>query len=213
MVYVDLVLMFALVTQNPNLTTYYLFSAFFLLSRAKYWFEKGVLKKGTNPYYVPMRWDPALANKARVYAEQLLDDCNSNDMHHDPTRGGAGENLAKNRGLASSSYGQQPPADNILNRFVEMEFDDAYGARYHMTQSLWKASMYLGCGDAMKSYTVNGNKHQCHTQVCRYTAPGNGNCGISGNAGSENFDLIRIMAEPEKQNCGDRWPPSGLYAA
>ena len=156
-----------------------------------------------------MRWDATLAEQARVYAEESLADCASQDMSHDPTRGGVGENMAKNRGDATTSYGSQPPADNILNRFVEMEFDDGYGARYHMTQALWKASKYVGCGDASKSYTVNGKEHQCHVQICRYVAPGN--CEISGSSNSANYDLVRVMTEAEQQNCGVRFPPNGMY--
>jgi hypothetical protein len=179
-----------------------------LILRAKYWFENGLLQEGSNPYYVPMRWDPVLAEQARVHAEALLEDCT---LHHDLNRGGAGENMASNNGATSSEFGQMYSADDVVTRFVEKEFDGDYGARYHMTQALWKASMYVGCGDAVKTYTVNGNEHQCHTQICRYVAPGN--CDVNGDEGSENYDLFRIMANPEEQNCGSRWPPLGVYAA
>ena len=153
---------------------------------------------------MPQRWDPALAEDAQTYANTLLDDCSSNSMAHDPTRNGAGENMAKNRGTPGTVYGSQYHPSGILRRFVEMELDKPFGERYHMTQVLWLASAYIGCADGFKVYTENGVTKHCHTQVCRYSAPGN--CGVS----AEN-DLERMMLGPDQQNCGMRLPPSGYY--
>ena len=130
-------------------------------------------------------------------------------MEHDKSRGGAGENMAKNRGPINSDYAQMPVPDNILNRFVEMELPLPYGKRYHMTQALWQGSSYVGCGDAHKTYLVNGQEHMCHTQVCRYISPGN--CDVSGDSSSKNYDLKRIMLDSWDQNCGDKYPVTGFY--
>jgi len=174
--------------------------------RQTYWYDGSSLRNNGNPYYVKQEWDPSLASQAQSYANQLLAGCETDTMPHDPNRNGAGENMAKNRGAPGSEYGSQYSPDNILNRFVEMEMDNQYGNRYHLTQALWKASAYVGCADGFKEYVVNGVTKHCHTQVCRYAAPGN--CGINGDN-----DLRKMMMDADDQNCGMRWPPNGMYAA
>lgn len=174
--------------------------------RLKYWYEGGKMRSGTNPHYVPQRWDSELARQAQVWADAQLDDCGTDTMAHDPNRNGAGENMAKNRGGLGSEYGQMYEPTNVMNRFVEMELNKDYGKRYHLTQVLWKASVYVGCADGFKEYQENGVTKQCHTQVCRYAAPGN--CGVSASN-----DLQKMMEDPDDQTCGMRSPPNGQYAA
>mmetsp|Transcript_17498 Transcript_17498/g.27437 ORF Transcript_17498/g.27437 Transcript_17498/m.27437 type:complete len:499 (-) Transcript_17498:152-1648(-) len=174
--------------------------------RQKYWYNGSTIKNNGNPHYVPQVWDPELAAAATEYAEELLDGCESDEMLHDPSRNGQGENMAKNRGTPGTDYGSQPAPDRILNRFVEFELNWPFGRRYHMTQVLWQASHYVGCGDAFREYRVNGAVKHCHTQVCRYTAPGN--CGIN-----RSNDFRQMMKSFDELNCGgdNRYPPSGMY--
>ena len=80
-----------------------------------------------------------------------------------------GENLAENYGFivenGKPSWGQLYPPDNIVGRWVEFEINRPYPGNAHLTQALWRASKYLGCGEASKSL---GNNKMCRTQVCRY---------------------------------------------
>jgi len=113
--------------------------------------------------------------------------------------------MAKNRGAPGSEFGSQYPADNIVNRFVEMELSNGFGDRFHLTQVLWQASEYVGCADGFKEYTYDGVTKHCHTQICRYAAPGN--CGVN----SSN-DFRKMMMSGNDLNCGMRYPPAGQYA-
>lgn len=63
---------------------------------------------------------------------------------------------------------------DIVRRWVEREIGWAYPDNAHLTQSLWRASKYLGCGEAEKDYGPPGGK--CRVQVCRYAKAGN--CGM-----------------------------------
>ena len=61
--------------------------------------------------YIPLIWSPKLAEESKRWAVKLLDECNSDDIEHEPGVS-AGENLAKNRGPetdeddGSPSWGQ-----------------------------------------------------------------------------------------------------------
>lgn len=175
--------------------------------REKYWYNGSEIKDNGNPHYVPQKWDETLASMAQTYANTLLNGCETDTMPHDPNRQQAGENMAKNRGSPGSTYGSQYAPDSIVNRFVEFELNKDFGARYHLTQVLWQASEYVGCADGFKEYTVNGVLKHCHTQVCRYSAPGN--CGVNANN-----DFEKMMLDFDSLNCGNdmKYPPKGMYA-
>ena len=51
-----------------------------------------------NREYMPLSWSPQLAEESRLWAEQLLDDCDSDNIEHEPNVK-EGENLSKNKGL------------------------------------------------------------------------------------------------------------------
>lgn len=185
--------------------------------RAKYWYDddKKVIQEGENSNYVPQRWDSELARQAKHWADYVLDYCDTRvgPPPHAPSavgmigsRNGAGENIALKNGGLGSAWDEQPTPTNILHRFVEMELDKPYGRRGHLTQVLWKASVYVGCAEGFKEYQVEGKTARCHTQVCRYSAPGN--CGTTGSN-----DLQRMGLSPDEQTCGMRSPPNGFYPA
>lgn len=64
----------------------------------------------------------------------------------------------------TSSNGNRD-VSNILTRWVENEMNDPYPDCGHMTQALWRATEYVGCGEASKGNT--------YYQVCQYSKPGN----------------------------------------
>lgn len=72
-------------------------------TRRKKWHEMH------NVSYVPLQWSPKLAEMALSWANELLDDCDSSGIEHEP---GVveGENLAKNHG--NGGWGQLYPPDN-----------------------------------------------------------------------------------------------------
>ncbi|KAL3795655.1 hypothetical protein HJC23_002062 [Cyclotella cryptica] len=113
-------------------------------SRRKEWHER------YNVSYVPMKYSPALAKTAKAWAEELLNACGVAGIEHEDFNP-FGENLAKNVGNRST-FGQLYPVDNIVRRWVEFEVGLPYPSNGHLTQVLWRASTYLGCGEASKEY-------------------------------------------------------------
>jgi hypothetical protein len=81
-----------------------------------------------------------------------------------------GENLARNKG--SGGWGQLYHPDKILNRFVEREEGLPWARNGHLTNALWRATKYVGCAEAEKSYPVANARgieimNTCRVQVCR----------------------------------------------
>jgi len=119
-----------------------------------------------NKTYRHLKWSPALRADAKVYANKLLESCDSKGILHDDTL--QGENLAKNKG--SGSWGDQYPADKVTKRFVDNEEFWGWNANAHLTQALWYPSRYVGCAESVKDM---GNNKKCRMQVCRYAKAGN----------------------------------------
>mmetsp|Transcript_11325 Transcript_11325/g.23885 ORF Transcript_11325/g.23885 Transcript_11325/m.23885 type:complete len:517 (+) Transcript_11325:140-1690(+) len=159
-------------------------------SRREYW-HKSVYGKS----FIPLKWSSGLAASAQKYAEDLLDSCDSSTIIHDP-KNSYGENMAKNKG--TGGWGELKPADNIVGRFVDREVGLDWPQNAHLTQALWRASKYVGCGDAVKDH--NGGK--CRIQVCRYSKPGN--CGINNNTWESK------MLEDDS-GCEPACPPEGCF--
>jgi len=117
--------------------------------------------------YRHLKWSPALAEDAEMYAEALLDSCDTVGILH-ATDSLQGENLAKNKG--SGNWGLEYPADKITKRFVDNEEFWGWKGNAHLTQAMWYSSRYMGCGEAVKQI---GTKKFCRMQVCRYVKAGN----------------------------------------
>ena len=91
--------------------------------------------------YVPLLWSEALKAEAQLWADHLLGSCGKG-MYHDPLRI-FGENAAGNSG--AGTWADQRTPEQILTRFVERELDDDWPKNSHLTQSIWRASKYVGC--------------------------------------------------------------------
>lgn len=112
--------------------------------------------------YVPLQWNEVLAEKAQIYADQLMkNNCEMEHAEGDEAYGG--ENLAKNEGDISLS------PEGVLSLWVDQERSEKFGRNGHLTAALWRASKYVGCAISSNS------KKGCHIQVCRYVATGNCN--------------------------------------
>ena len=126
--------------------------------RRKYWHAY------YNTSYIPLQWSESLKEEAQVWADHLLDYCMpgvKDGIYHDPDRI-YGENAAANEG--GGGWGTRREPEKILTRFVEYEVAWPWPDNGHLTQTLWRASKYVGCAEG---HRVNSPKHQCHTQVCR----------------------------------------------
>lgn len=161
-----------------------------------------------NVSYVPLRWSPMLAEESRIWAEALLDECDVNDIKHEPNVY-EGENLAKNKGDeydkdGKPSWGQLYKPENIVRRWVDREIGWAYPDNAHLTQSLWRASRYMGCGEAVKEW--NGGK--CRTQVCRYAKAGN--CDMTRFDATEGENWLTPMLSASSP-CEPSCPPEGCF--
>jgi len=155
--------------------------------------------------YVPLTWSPRLKEESRRWAMELLDACDSDGIDHEP---GVveGENLAENKGPVEhgNRMGQLYPPENIVRRWVDREIGWAYPDNAHLTQSLWRASRYLGCGEAEKDY--RGGK--CRVQVCRYIKAGNCDMKMFNSTEGENW-LVPMLKETS--SCEPSCPPEGCY--
>jgi len=107
--------------------------------------------------YSPLNWSKFLKESAQEWANHLAE---TGDWDH-CNNCGFGENLARH----SDSTGNDRPPSDILTRWVENEMNDPVPKNGHMTQVLWWATEYVGCGEARKDNTFY--------QVCRYSKPGN----------------------------------------
>lgn len=127
--------------------------------------------------YVPLKWSAALAASATKYAEYMA----KNDVwaHSDSDYG---ENLAWNGGSKPAEI------SNVMTRWVEGE-EATWGG--HMTQVLWRATKYVGCGMASSQH---GN-----FQVCQYVTPGN--CG----------DRKKETMMADTTRCLPACPPEGCF--
>ena len=162
-------------------------------TRRKYYHEKFA---GS---YVPLKYSMGLASDARAWAEELLDDCDTDGIMHDPNRNLQGENLAKAVGY-HGDWGELKPVSNIVTRWVEREETWSWPENAHFTQALWRAARYIGCGESVKSM---GEGKMCRVQVCRYTRTGN--CGMG-----DGLNWKENMME-DYSNCGHACPPEGCF--
>ncbi|KAL3808881.1 hypothetical protein ACHAXA_010936 [Cyclostephanos tholiformis] len=143
--------------------------------------------------YVPLRWSRSLASRAKSWANRLSYNCKTGALTHAPGVQ-EGENLAKNQG--TGTWGSMYSADKIMRRWVENELSLPYPSNAHYTQVVWRATQYVGCGEALKSYS---NNHKCRVQVCRYVKAGN--CAVrNGNWRAEAWD--------DESSCGPDCPPN-----
>ena len=63
------------------------------------------------------------------------------------------------------------PFEVVSSSFVWVDFEIGllYPSNGHLTQCLWRASKYVGCGESVKDF----RKGVCRIQVCRYARAGN----------------------------------------
>ncbi|KAL3815402.1 hypothetical protein ACHAXA_011520 [Cyclostephanos tholiformis] len=151
-----------------------------------------------NVSYVPLSWSPMLAEESARWAEELLAACDSDGIEHE-SGVLVGENLAKNKG-----YEVEDGVPNIVRRWVDREVGWLYPHNAHLTQSLWRASKYLGCGESEKNY--NGGK--CRVQVCRYAKAGNCDMTRYNSTEGENW-LIPMLKDSSP--CEPSCPPEGCF--
>eukprot|EP00956_Cyclotella_meneghiniana_P025942 scaffold55148_cov49-Cyclotella_meneghiniana.AAC.11 len=155
-----------------------------------------------NVSYVPLQWSPKLAEMSLKWANELLDDCDSTGIEHEPGVA-EGENLAKNHGNYGE-WGQLYPPENIVRRWVDFEETWPWPANAHLTQALWRASKYMGCGESVKDW--RGGK--CRVQVCRYAK--SGNCDMGSYNTTEGMDWLTPMLALNSP-CEPSCPPEGCY--
>ena len=129
--------------------------------RRKDWHER------YNLTYVPLQHSPGLAKQSKAWADELLHSCGVVGIEHEDYVY-FGENLAKNTGPVDT-WGQLYAPEKIVGRWVEFEIGLPYPSNGHLTQALWRASKYMGCGESVKEFR-NG---VCRIQVCRYSRAGN----------------------------------------
>ncbi|KAL7481736.1 hypothetical protein ACHAW6_007406 [Cyclotella cf. meneghiniana] len=150
----------------------------------------------------PLKWSAGLAADAKVYAEKLLDSCDNQGIKHDPGVE-QGENLAKNKG--SGQWGELYDADKIVKRFVDNEEFWGWHRNAHLTQAMWYATRYLGCGESVMTMS---NGETCRMQVCRYAKAGNCEMGLYDSEVGDNWMKPMMM---DDSPCGPVCPPEGCY--
>jgi Cysteine-rich secretory protein family len=119
--------------------------------------------------YVAVKWSEDLATSARAYTQRLLNGfsgCNIQHKFQGDSYGG--ENLALQQTGSTTSIS----AESVLRLWYDGEIGLPYPQNGHLTQVVWRGTMYVGCAGLTKSM---GNGVTCHIQTCRYLAPGNCN--------------------------------------
>ena len=74
--------------------------------RRKTWHER------QGETYVPLLWSKQLAQDARSWARELLNDCDIDGVSHESSIA-EGENLAKNKATGAGGMGQLYPPENV----------------------------------------------------------------------------------------------------
>lgn len=165
-------------------------------TRRKVWHER------YNLTYVPMVYSPGLAKTSKAWADELLNACGIVGIEHED-HNSFGENLAKNTGNAET-WGQLYHPNQITGRWVDFEIGLPYPSNGHLTQALWRASMYLGCGESVRKFR-NG---VCRVQVCRYGRAGNCDMKRFNSTEGENW-LVPMLDNYTR--CGPDCPPEGCF--
>lgn len=164
--------------------------------RRKDWHERN------NLTYVPLVYSPGLARTAKAWAEELLNSCQIVGAEHESFNP-YGENLAKNTGNPET-WGQLYPVDNIVGRWVEFEIGLPYPSNGHLTQALWRATQYLGCGESVRKFRSG----VCRVQVCRYGRAGN--CDMEHYNATEGENWLQPMLL-NYTRCGPDCSPDGCF--
>lgn len=125
---------------------------------------------------VLLKWSQELADSAQAYTESLLDGFGASMCRIQHGFNGdkyGGENLAAQ---VYPGVGTVAP-DSVLQQWFEGEAGyNSFPSNGHYTQVGWRATEYLGCGQASKLLDTG---YTCHIQTCRYLKPGN--CNVGGN--------------------------------
>ena len=174
--------------------------------------------------YVALKWSDALKKDSEKFARKLLQDSCGGLYHGESSccrlfpltywrmltfplvplitdkNNPNGENLASHSGTGSWAQVRSP--DSVVTRWVDNEANDDYPANGHYTQALWRATEYVGCGEASKPKPGGG---MCHTQVCRYARPGN--CNMSKYRGNGKWWLKPMLMDDSP--CGPSCPSDG----
>jgi hypothetical protein len=93
----------------------------------------------------------------------------------------------------------------IVGRWVEREETWPYPDNAHLTQSLWRASRYIGCGESVKELDDGTT---CRVQVCRYQKPGH--CNMASYDATEGENWLVPMLE-DHSDCGNACPSEGCF--
>ncbi|KAL3800336.1 hypothetical protein HJC23_003632 [Cyclotella cryptica] len=166
--------------------------------RRKMWHENNGVS------YVPLRWSSQLAKQAETWANKLTADCEIIGIEHEHGVE-EGENLAKNQADGKKGMGQLFPPDNILRRWVDQEADLPNPHNLHLTQALWRATKYVGCGDALRE---DDDGSVCRIQVCRYAKAGNCQMGKYNVTEGDNWLIPMLM---DDSPCPPECPPEGCF--
>ena len=116
----------------------------------------------------PLRWDPALADEADVWARDLI---RTGRFLHDPTLHGHGENLWTGWGSRIFTPEQMvaewaaEKRDYVPGVFPNVSRTGDWTAIGHYTQLVWSGTTHVGC-----SIASGGNRS---VLACRYSPPGN----------------------------------------
>jgi len=119
-----------------------------------------------------------------------------------------GENIRKTTGK-----GQMTLPEDVLRTWVDRKMMDMgstsgggkYPANEHLTQVLWRATKYVGCGDSLEEYEDGSI---CQIQVCRYITPGN--CAMGQYDASEGDNWLIPMLE-DHSYCPPSCPSGGCF--
>jgi hypothetical protein len=116
--------------------------------------------------YRPLVWSPMLAKAASNWIDVIMPTCKI-------TREGIeeGENMSTRKTNGARDEGPEV----LLARWVDKPLQNGagYPDNQSMTQALWRATRYVGCGDGV---TTSPDGSRCYVSICRYARAGRPAC-------------------------------------
>jgi len=143
--------------------------------------------------YRPLVWSPMLAKAASNWIDVIMPTCKI-------TREGIeeGENMSTRKTNGARDEGPEV----LLARWVDKPLQNGagYPDNQSMTQALWRATRYVGCGDGV---TTSPDGSRCYVSICRYARAGN--CAVASYPGWE----ASVLAD--RSGCGPACPGDVCY--
>ncbi|KAL7518685.1 hypothetical protein ACHAWX_003497 [Stephanocyclus meneghinianus] len=172
-------------------------------SRAIAWLEAHNTRRKTfheqyGETYIPLVWSEALAADAQSWADEMNDGsaCSATTQNNDDY----GQSTSA---WWSTSIDTLDSPDDVLADWVDDEEGMDYPDNRKLTQAMWRATKYLGCGESLQEFPTRGTTAMCRMYVCFYIRKGN--CNM------DNYNDWTVPVLLDDSQCGVECPSEGCF--